>query len=93
MLTAFNLNDRIKVKLNKWGFEIWKNDHERHNFIASETFETIKQRYTDDKGYSEFQTWDFMRIFGQHFTMGFNQPLEDMNVFVDVEESYRPFSG
>lgn len=69
-----NLNYYIKVKLTEKGIDV------------------VKQRYGsdypidfDDEGYTEFQMWDFARLFGKHMSMMLD-PICYTNVMVQVED-------
>ena len=55
-----NLNDYIKVKLTDKGKQFY-NDYYDNDPPTLDI---------DDEGYSKFQMWDFMRIFGEHIHMG-----------------------
>lgn len=68
-----NINDSVKIKLNEAGY---KHMVKYHKAIA--LFENTKDRYNieyfkakaNKEGYTEFQLWDFMQIFGSHTCMG-----------------------
>jgi hypothetical protein len=74
---SFNINHSIEVKLNDFGYQILADNH-------NETFKDIdkdhvprKLEYYKDKankyGYTSFQLWDYMNIFGPF--MGFNSKV------------------
>lgn len=65
-----NLNDRIKVKLTDYGKEVY-----RHRFdveFARTKLKVFKPENPkiDDEGYTSFQLWDFISIFGNYIGMG-----------------------
>ena len=69
-----NLNNYIKVKLTEKGIDI------------------LKQRYgtdypisIDDEGYTEFQMWDFTRLFGEHISM-VSEMVCQTNIMVQVND-------
>lgn len=74
-----NLNEYIKVKLTDKGKEIYRN---YWHDIDDEDVPTLD---TDEEGYCKFQLWHFMRIFGEHFSMGGGSPCET-NVKIQIWE-------
>ena len=78
-----NLNYYIKVKLTEKGKEIYR---EYLNDVLEEyEINDIPKIEVDEEGYSEFQMWDFMRIFGKHFHILGDNPCET-NCLVQVKE-------
>ena len=67
----FNLNYKIKVKLNKKGIEILKNEGSKCS--------------PDENGYVTFQGWELINIFGGHLQLGLETPF-DLNVLIEVGE-------
>jgi hypothetical protein len=63
MPAQFNLNDDVKVKLT---------DHGR-DLLAKKRRLT---RQPDEAGYTKFQLWELMNIFGEHFYNGCSIPFE-----------------
>lgn len=61
-----NLNEPIKVKLTDWGKEIYYHKYDKINQIAGR--EICKPRFPkeDENGYTEFQLWCFMELYGEH---------------------------
>jgi hypothetical protein len=66
----FNINDDVKVKLTPVGFEIHR------KYWAPYTSNDYIPPRVDDEGYSTFQLWDLMVIFGSHIHMWGNNPFE-----------------
>jgi len=88
----FNLNDHVKVKLNDAGVKLWRQEYEKYlseEFKKDNYFERYYKQRTDDEGYTEFALWDFMNIFGPHFSMGFNQPT-DVNIYLPKLKLQKP---
>lgn len=67
-----NLNEPIKVKLTDWGKEIYYHQYDRINQIAGREICKPKFPKEDENGYTEFQLWYFMELYGEH--MGMTQP-------------------
>ena len=78
-----NLNLYVKVKLNDYGKKIhygyWKD-------ICRDAKTTYKLKI-DEKGYSSFQIYDFMNIFGEHARMGAEPFLETNDVLIERNEN------
>ena len=78
-----NLNYYIKVKLTEKGKEIYR---EYLNDVLEEyEINDVPKIEVDKEGYTEFQMWDFMCIFGKHFHMLGDNPC-GINVLVQVKE-------
>ena len=86
-----NINDMIKVKLTAQGKEILDK-------MVADTLSTLKgfdlsdysPYHTDSEGYTEFQLWDFMRIFGSHFWNGCPQVIENNEIIFipEITQAY-----
>jgi hypothetical protein len=74
-----NLNYYIKVKLNDYGkkihYDYWKD-------ICRDTKATYKLEI-DEEGYSSFQIYDFMNIFGEHAYLGCKAFLETNDILIE----------
>lgn len=68
----FNINDYVWVKLNDKGKELYLRSFDD---IPLE-FRRVRLLEVDSDGYSKFQMWSFMQIFGPHISMGFNPPFD-----------------
>lgn len=68
-----NLNDFIKVKLNDRGKDVY-----RHSLFGQDP-------KVDENGYTEFQLWVFMNIYGAYIGMTDPPILETMNVLYGYE--------
>lgn len=74
-----NINDVIKVKLTDLGKEIvQKNFDELQAWYPTIPLQTIYP--IDDDGYTEFQLWAFMSIFGEHLYNGAPQIIENNEI-------------
>jgi hypothetical protein len=66
-LLRFNINDHILVKLSPSGKAHWKKNFEKWQDVRMKReypFEEHFARYTRKDGYTEFQLWTLMEIFG-----------------------------
>ena len=78
-----NLNYYIKVKLTEKGKEIYQ--EYLNNIFEEYEINDIPKIEVDEEGYTEFQMWNFVRIFGKHFSM-LGDNLCETNCLVQVKE-------
>ena len=83
----FNINDYVKVKLTDYGREIHKEKYVNLFQSVSYTY-----KYTpsieDSEGYSIWQLWDLMNIFGPYLSMGMTKlPFETELEIITKEEN------
>lgn len=71
MFETFNINQEIKVRLTERGRTIMRLDWEEI-YSGVKTHYSYSEPPVDEDGYTTFQLWDAMKIFGQHFHMGLN---------------------
>ncbi len=74
-----NLNEFIKVRLTDLGKDIYYHRYDMINAFAEK--EVIKPKYPkeDENGYTKFQLWDFIALYGSHIGAAMPnviQPLE-----------------
>lgn len=84
----FNINHQVKVKVTDYGYDVWL---EYSNQFAKYsptypiiTIEELKANQDED-GYTEFQMWDMMSIFGPKMKMGLKNPI-DTNIILLPEK-------
>ena len=75
-----NLNEPIKVKLTDWGKEIYYHQHDRANQIAGREICKPKFPKEDENGYTEFQVWCFMELYGEHMGMTLPNVIEPLEI-------------
>jgi len=74
---AFNINEYVKVKLTARGLKIHKSEYTR--FMPSDW--VYVKPSVDENGYSKFQMWNLMSIFGEHISMTLEPPFETEIIF------------
>lgn len=81
-----NLNEPVKVKLTAWGKEIFYHKYDRVNKMAG--IEVCKPTYPkeDENGYTEFQLWRFMELYGEHIGMTLPNVIEPLEIVYESEE-------
>lgn len=76
---TFNINDYVKVKLTEKGKYIYYHQFDDINQnirkVGGKPLSVIELKY-DNEGYTEFQLWRLMEIFGEHLYNGCDLPFE-----------------
>ena len=84
----YNINDYIKVKLNDVGKEIFYHRYDALNsYYKNHGMEDIiKPRYPEEDidGYTKFQIWEFMKLYGEYVVMGRNLLFETEIIIEDA---------
>lgn len=75
-----NLNEPIKVKLTDWGKEIYYHQYDRTNQIAGREICKPKFPKEDENGYTEFQLWCFIELYGEHMGMTLPNVIEPLEI-------------
>lgn len=90
-----NLNDKIKVKLTDFGKQIF---YHRYDDINARCMKTaIKPSYPrqDKDGYTTFQLWDFIQLYGRYIGLGQIDVIDpiDMVYEAQIEAVYKKIDG
>lgn len=88
-MKSINLNDIIKVKLTQKGVDIFYHQHDELNkWLTAMKALPLKPHMPeiDAEGYTEFQLWKFMNIYGQHIEMGMDQVIKPLNIYLKDED-------
>jgi hypothetical protein len=75
-----NLNEPIKVKLTDWGKEIYYHQYDNANQIAGREICKPKFPKEDENGYTEFQLWCFVELYGEHMGMTLPNIIEPLEI-------------
>ena len=79
----FNINNFIKVKLTEEGQKVVQEDYEYWHSI----YPYIVPKYVEDSdGYTQFQMWKFMNLFGFKFRNGGPCYIEGNVMLLEVED-------
>ena len=82
-----NINEPIKVKLTDYGKVIYfQKYNEVNKYLPKFKQRTISFPKVDEDGYSSFQLWDFMEIYGSYFGMGRQEVIKPIEIVYEVEE-------
>lgn len=91
-MKQLNLNCIVKVKLTDHGKDIFYHQYDELNkFIKARGGDIIEPRFpdVDSDGYSKFQLWDFMHVYGKHMTLAAPNVIQPLNIYInddDLEE-------
>lgn len=75
-----NLNEWIKVKLTDWGKEIYYHQYDRINQIAGKKICEPKFPKEDENGYTKFQLWCFIELYGEHMGITLPNVIEPLEI-------------
>jgi hypothetical protein len=83
-MKSFNINSTVKVRLTKYGEELYKKDWE--GLLSSVgRLNPYKPPTTDADGYVEFQMWDLMEKLGGYCSWGGDLPF-DTEILIDDKD-------
>lgn len=79
-MVAINLNEVVKVKLTDYGREIYYHRFDKVNEAAGR--EVCKPSFpkVDADGYSRFQLWDFIHLYGNYIGMAQKNVIEPLEI-------------
>lgn len=81
----FNLNNAIYVKLFEDGYE-WMSQENKESLPNLPQYHHPAEYYkskADTHGYTKFQAWEFIRLFGSKIMFGGRQ-LFDINILIEL---------
>lgn len=78
--TKINLNETIKVKLTPYGAEIYYKQFDEVNKQRGREICKPQMPRIDKDGYTEFQLWHFMELYGEHIGMCKPNVIEPLDI-------------
>lgn len=84
-MKKLNLNDSVKVKLTPLGAEIYFHQFDDLNKVLSSKGAkpvTPHMPKIDEDGYTLFQLWDFIHLYGEYINIGKQNVIIDMNFYI-----------
>ena len=84
-MNEINLNDIVYVKLTDYGKDIYYHLYDELNNRAGR--EIIEPHFPkeDEYGYSKFQLWDFIRIYGPYISITSKNVIKPLNIYFKGE--------
>lgn len=80
--SKINLNDRIKVKLTPLGAEIYYHQFDETNKRYGKTLIEPKMPRIDKDGYTEFQLWGFIELYGEYIGACKKNVIEPIEIII-----------
>ena len=82
--TKINLNDRIKVKLTPLGAEIYYHQYDdiHKDYPKMKKHLQSSLPKVDENGYTEFQLWHFMELYGEHIGMCKKNVISPLDIII-----------
>ena len=88
-MIKINLNETVKVKLTPYGAEIYyKQFDELNKQYGREICKPLMPRIDKD-GYTEFQLWNFIELYGQHIGIGKTNVIEPLDIVYFRNDKFR----
>ena len=81
-IQKINLNETIKVKLTPYGAEIYYKQYDELNKNAGKTLLEPRMPQIDKEGYTKFQLWHFIELYGEHIGMCKPNVIEPIEIMV-----------
>ena len=79
-IQKINLNETIKVKLTPYGEEIYYKQFDELNKKYGREICNPQMPRIDTDGYTEFQLWQFIELYGQHIGMCKSNVIEPLDI-------------
>ena len=85
-MKKLNLNCIIKVKLTDYGKDIFYHQYDELNKASGRTI--IKPQFpdVDSEGFSQFQLWNFMNLYGKHMMLTMPEVIKPLNIYIEDED-------
>ena len=77
-----NLNDMIKVKLTEFGKQVHTQRYASINLQIGRILFSMEEAMPkiDSEGYTQYQLWDFMNIFGPYMQLGTPEVIAPLDI-------------
>lgn len=80
-----NLNELIKVKLTDLGKDIYYHRFDDVNRRVGRVYITPRFPDVDEDGYTSFQLWDFMNVYGKYMALASPNVIEPLEIVWEDE--------
>ena len=85
-MKKLNLNSTIKFRLNDYGKDIYYHRFDEANeWLKLRGCPPLERRFpnVDQDGYTSFQLWEFISIYGKHSGLGCPDFWQDLNFYIE----------
>lgn len=80
-----NINDYIKVKLTNRGKDIYYRQYDEINKKAGKILIEPEYPKADSDGYSHFQIWELMKLYGSHLSLLSTELPFETNLQIEIK--------
>ena len=87
-IQKINLNETIKVKLTPYGAEIYYKQFDELNKNYGREICNPQMPRIDKDGYTKFQLWHFMELYGEHIGMCKPNVIEPLDIVYCVNDKH-----
>lgn len=81
----FNINQYVRVRLTETGHKIHKEDYDRIYRNYKKNPYPYNPPKEDEDGWSRWQLWTLMELFGSSIHIGINEAPFETNIIFEVE--------
>lgn len=81
-MIEYNLNKTVYVKLNSVGRDIYK------NYIQDLNSNLSTEPKVNENGYTKFQLWDLIHIFGEYIGLGLPTPFDKNCIYLKLDKQF-----
>lgn len=88
-MKKLNLNSTIKFRLNDYGKDIYYHRYDDLiEFMKAKGCAPLERCFpqVDENGFTSFQLWEFMAIYGKHSGMGCPDFWKELNFYIDEKD-------
>lgn len=83
---SMNLNENIKVRLTDFGKDIYYHQYDKLNNRKGRVVCEPRMPKVDADGYTKFQLWEFMRVYGKYMHIGTKEVIKPLQIFSAEED-------
>ena len=87
---SMHLNEIIKVRLTDFGKDIYYHQYDELNNRKGRVVCEPRMPKVDADGYTKFQLWDFMRVYGKYMHIGTREVIKPLQIFSAEQDNSRP---
>lgn len=85
-MKKLNLNCIIKVKLTDYGKDIFYHQYDELNKKYGYIINKPRFPDVDSDGFSQFQLWYFMHVYGKHMMLAAPEVINPLNIYIKDED-------
>ena len=88
-MKKLNWNSIVKVKLSDLGIDLHYHRYDEFNIRNFNLGKArLKPTYpdVDENGFSAFQLWEFMQLYGRHIGMAMPNVCEELNFYIEDDD-------